>query len=333
MLVDTLALKLHVDNGRVWTCRGAEHPIPTELTVRELIAGDLLDKVENVCVVGSHQNAELIVGLQEQKLKNRIKSVQVVTPLVCSTAADRARPEAVIYHMRRYNKAPSLGGYHEVTDADYMAYALIVEMQRVKSANLTDKARHYLTKHPAWRSMTFVRGLCDLSCAKLLATIIDPRWYVDLCNPNRGSKLEAYLGLTPKTQQAVTYPGTKPWRHHDKCKLVKDCWCDPEFSNIAYAAYSANQISICDTDTPGLNVRDFLWRIWASYLGLGEAAIDPVKAELRAGQKFVNFVRLTWLAELYRDHNYDGGASLFRATDFFLHVVEAQAYNHYILNH
>ena len=88
---------------------------------------------------------------------------------------------------------------------------------------------------------------------------------------------------------------------------------------------------VADSNLPGLRSRDFLWRVWGIRMGFDSLPADPVKAQLRASQKFISFLRLTWLAALYKARDYDGGASLFRAEDFFLHVVEADAYNHHIL--
>lgn len=334
MLVDTLALKLHVDAGIVWTLRGCEHPASTRCNVADAIGGNLLDSKDTVRVVGTRENAELILKLYEYLSLGGIRSLQLVTPLVCSTAADRRRPEAVLYHMRRFNKSPSLGGYHEATKDDFVAYALAVELDNCDGDSLTECASRLLDEHPAWRHMTFIPDLHKVECAKLLATILDPRWYIDLCKPDRGAKLEAYLGLNPKTQDCVTSRLDGPrWRHHARCTLVADCWFSLDMFDAVNETYDKYGIKdFGRLDECGLRPGDFLWRIWGTHMGVpwSNKLCDHVKAQLRASQKFVNFIRLTWLAQLYSSCDYVD-ASLFRASDFFPHVVEVQAYNHYIL--
>jgi hypothetical protein len=332
MLVDTLALKMHVDKGVVWVLRGCEPPLSTRLCVNDTLGKGTFAGVDTVRVVGSRQNAELIVGLYEQKLKNNIKSVQVVTPLVCSTEADRRRPEAVLYHMRRFNKAPSLGGYHEVIEADFITYSLVSELARTGYIELSDKAKLLLHQHPVWQALSFVNGLHEPSCAQLLAAMIDPRWYVDLCNPDRGAKLQAYFGLVPKTQENVTKVTGKRWRHHQRCQLVRDCWMTPHTIGAVFDTYRAFDIEVGAGElTPGLRPGDFLWRIWGARMGFDGLPPDSVKADLRASQKFLNFLRLIWLAALYRDRKHYLDGSLFRSQDFFLHAVEAEAFDHHIL--
>jgi len=79
---------------------------------------------------------------------------------------------------------------------------------------------------------------------------------------------------------------------------------------------------------------DFPWRIWAQQLGYGGTtrivSKDPVLADLRASQKFV---QQTWLNTLYLNSAAlpDQRASLFRAADFFKWPKEIQAYEkHYV---
>ena len=88
---------------------------------------------------------------------------------------------------------------------------------------------------------------------------------------------------------------------------------------------------IPDSYKLGVAPWDFPWRIWGHRRGIGLNKVtrcDPVLADLRASQKFVRFVQLTWLNELYRDSSAvpDGQLSLFRPADFFKYPEEIEAY-------
>lgn len=90
------------------------------------------------------------------------------------------------------------------------------------------------------------------------------------------------------------------------------------------------------TEHRGHRPGDFAWRVWGYTLGLGDGSRQPpgdaVMADLRASQRFVKFVRGVWLNELYRDASWlPPGENLFRSKDFFrLHLVEAEAFDHYM---
>jgi hypothetical protein len=326
MLTDTYALKMHVDEGVVWTSRGLGHPTSTHASVDYVLKIIHIAEQETVRIVGTRENAGLILQLADLRTRGELKSLQVVTPLVCSTEADRRRPEAVLYHMRRFHRAPSLGGYHEVTDDDLISYRLIEASKECEDGKLTHKAVCLLYAHPAIRPSRFICGVNMFNYARLLATIVDPRWYVDLCDPDRGSKLEAYLGLNPKTMAGVFGEGPR-WRHHDRCKLVVDCWYAKEAAHEVMHTYTEHGIgAAAETTVIGFRPGDFLWRIWGGHMGF-DHEWNPVKAVLRASQKFVQLVRLYWLAQLYSNSAVEGGASLFRTTDFFQHLVEAQAFD------
>lgn len=336
MIVETSALKLHVANGYVWALRGTAQATATSCRLKQVLAGDLVRSDDTVQLVGSVRNAELIVQLYDRKARGELRSLQLVTPLVCPVAADRKRPLSVLYHMQRFCKAPSLGGYHEVTAKDIVSYQLLTLIQSKEHKDDVQSITYLLAMHPAWRHLSFVKDLDYIKCATLLAYIRDPRWYVDLCHPDRGSKLEAFLGLTPKTQAGITWPEFGRDRHYDRCKLVYDCWHTPAMAAATATTFSKHGICVTGNTTDyGNRPCDFVWRARAKYAGVQPDAFNAqlVKADLRASQKFISFIRLTWLAELYREHDYERGEGLFRSADFFLHVAESEAYNQYILRH
>ena len=326
-------LKVHVSDGIVWTLDGSSLPQSSNQRIVDFLETDAVKNVECVRVVGSHANARLITGLYDKKINDEIGRLEVVTPLVCATRAERRDPELTLYHMRNFFVAPSLGGFHEVTSVDYPAYALEAELQEMpKDApkQLNDLMRNYLEAHPAWRPLSFIRNIDEFSCAQLLSIILDPRWYIDRCNPNRVAKLNAWLGLNPKTQSGVIKEVNNSWRNHDKCSVVLNCWYQEKmkleiFNNLV--EFDSLPWDEDNVDCPiGLAPCDFIWRVWMSHVD------NATIATLRASQIFVQFLRHTWLSCIYSESIAAGNFSLFRSADFFKYVVEAASFEKHMEN-
>jgi len=324
---DVMSLKLHVDSGVVWALNGQNIPTCTRQTVADFFGADMLKNCERVRVVGSAQNASLITALYDLKLRKEIESLQVVTPLVCQTHTERQDPEFVLWSMRNFTRSPSLGGFHEVTHLDYPSYVLLHELKTNKNENefkLSELSRRYLKAHPAWQAISFLRFMDEFKCAHLLANIIDPRWYIDSCHPDRTAKLEAWLGLNPKTQAGVIDSKQLQWRYHERCSLVFDCWFDNKLSLEARSNFNEFGLLPWEEDKEncpvGLAPCDFIWRVW------GAVETKPIKAALVGSTYFVKFLRNAWLSALYADSKSAGHFPLFRPVDFFKYAVEAAAY-------
>jgi len=324
---DVMSLKLHVDSDVVWVLAGQGLPTCTGQRVVDFFGTDMLKNCDRVRVVGNADNAALIVALYTLKLRKEIESLEVVTPLVCSTYTERQDPEFVLYSMRNFTRSPSLGGFHEVTNLDYPAYALINELYNQEYTHgfkLTELSRRYLEAHPAWPALSFLRFIDEVKCAHLIANIIDPRWYIDPCNPDRVAKLESWLGLNPKTQAGVFDSKQSKWRYHNRCSLVFNCWFDTSLSLEAEDNFKEFGVSPWDEDMQncpvGMAPCDFVWRVW------GANKTKPITAGLRASQMFVRFLRNTWLSALYTGSKTAGPFPLFWPADFFKHAVEAAAY-------
>ena len=331
---DRASLKLHIEHGMIWYLVGDGLPRASYKTVETFLDSDVLAAAESVRVVGSADNALLILALAARQKAGQLAAVEVVTPLVCATAAERADPAMVLYRMRQFVRAPSLGGYHQVTDTDIAMYQLVVSMQQEGWTPETQKA---LMAHPVWYPLRFIPALNPQQCALLLAEIVDPRWYIDVYCPDRGAKLEAYLGLDPKTQAGVTIRRAKKTRRHKICSTVLACWKRPHlYDNVVDRFELAGPRPFANSNEAGLRPGDFPWRVWGYVRGVGPGSRQPgrggVLADLRASQRFVAFLRLVWLQEMYRDAVLpEQGAPLFRPDQFFsLYVEEAQAFTRYM---
>ncbi len=198
----------------------------------------------------------------------------------------------------------SLGGWHEFNELDYPSYFLA--MQYAGGADF-ESVRPILDSHPVWKSLKFISHLNEEKCSRLFALLLDPRWYIDPTEPEKNTKLESYLGLTPKIQQRVTAGDKDQGKLYDKCKLVMDCW------RTGRPTSKEEYRDPCN----------FIWRIHAS-------EDNPYKADLRASQAFVAFLKGIWLSELYKDRASVSMDGLFVPEYFFNNPDEIDAYKEHI---
>ncbi len=141
-----------------------------------------------------------------------------------------------------------------------------------------------------WRALTFLNPLNRLAACRLLAAIIDPRWYRHPFRPERRSRLYARLGLTPENAAALVR-GTPPGRNFYEARVAACLW------------YT---VGAKPPDGP----RSFPWRQFL-------AEPDPVRGLLRASRRVVDFVVEAWLAQLPPRHPelYSWPSRFFRDPD------------------
>jgi hypothetical protein len=218
--------------------------------------------------------------------------------------ADKADPKLVLLKMRALHLSPACGGWHSISMLDYPTYAMLARMLRTNFV-FDDAASTYYHLHPAYRALSFIPTISPEEVAKLLTTIIDPRWYVDLRLPERTSKLELYLGLTPKIQTRVSDKAQILARTREfRCANVLACWktVEPDLIDLAAPA-------------------NFLYRIY-------RVAGGGTKGDLRASQAFVRYLRHNWLAGLERRHGVKDG--LFAPNLFFKSPTEIESYTQHM---
>jgi hypothetical protein len=299
MIVDSDALKLAVDDrGVVWYLNGEGMPHPSNLSDWDFLQSPVLQDAKQVRMVGSANNAELINHLYELKLKNELESLQVCSPMCCDIAEDRSDPSVLLFKMRNFNLAASLGGWHEFGRKDYPGYLLSAYYRRQKSAS--DYTRQATHSHVAWPAISFIENINIDAFSKLLAILLDPRWFVDMSESASNERLEQYLGLNPRTISAEADSDPKVSR----CQLVLDCWKTTPASGV----------------TPATSIpRNFLWRVWAERGG-------GVRGDLAASRLFVSFLQATWTKSMC---TLSQASRLFVPRYFFPTKEEADAYAEY----
>lgn len=299
---DEVAIKLHTDaQGHVWYATGI-HAAKNSGQIADTF---LLSSVINgmgtrVRILGVAQNAELITSLYIRRRKSEVASIEVAGPNICETREELADPEVVLHRMRATALASACGGWHMLSDEDYLSYALIARLQRNGGVYDTTAAA-YLNAHPVFHALTFIPTLSQQHVAHVIRAIVDPRWYVDRRAPERQGKLELYMGLTPGVQKRVSDSQLLLHKGRElRCSAVLESW----------KSKHAGAVDLADP-------RNFLYRVH-------HAAGGGTKGDLRASQTFLRYLRYNWLDAADKRRGAKDG--LFAPELFFKTPGECEAY-------
>ena len=193
-------VRLHVETGQlgrwIWFARRnvvTAYPLdPISFVSQEWVKDTSL-----VRLLGTADNAPLIVALyRTQRLCGKPARVQLGSPLVCGAGDGRLSAATIFRHMDQLDYlAPSLGGWHDLTNKDYTSYALADAIYAAKG-KFTGAAEKFMEGHPAWPALSFLPTFNKVRGGLLLALLLDPRWYVDPENCNRAARLRSHFGMT-----------------------------------------------------------------------------------------------------------------------------------------
>lgn len=273
-------LYIHVaDSGVIWFCDETGKACSTNLSAEEFATEEICLKASRIRVLGFHTCADLICRVYETLLQRPDKKTlfQVGTPLYCHVNAVK-QPDAVLEAMASLEGLPvSLGGWHEVTVHDAVAYGITASKY---ARNEPEAALLLLQEHPVIKPLSFIIDL-DWAClASLLADIVDPRWYVSCTHPNRTAQLRSYVGLRTELLIKVLSGDS------DRLTGTKAVVCERlKLLMGAWTGGNQQPPGVPDLDEPG----NFLWR------RLLEFPADPVRGWLRASSMFLSFMQSVWL--------------------------------------
>jgi hypothetical protein len=307
MQSDLLAMKLYLaDDGNVWYINGDGPPTNSGKSLIPFML-HAASRHPRLRIMGLRKHAHMILAGFHQRLQNETGCVEVCSPAICRTEQERHDPEQALFAMRTCERASSVGGWHIVGRDDYATYALVSHLHKMED-KVDDHARRLLKAHPVWPALSFIPHLNVDRCCQLLATVVDPRWFVSPFYPGRGARLRSYLGLDLKTTQGVLGLGPKT-RLHERCKVVYDSWHGPHDPKLI--------------ERPD----NFLLRVARAH----EEKSGEAVAVLRASQMFVDYLRLIWLAVLGRMHG--SREALFVPKYFFNGNGEAEAFSEHVRKH
>ena len=291
-LADAQTTKLTVaPDGTVWYAQGSRLPRASGLRPEELV-----ERVgrEHCRVSGTRENASLLLALFQARRNGLLSGLEVCSPLCCEPADTRRDPEVFLHRMRSFDVPSSLGGWHEFTNQDAISYLLATYIDRRGGAGPVEL--QLLLAHAAWPALSFVHCLGRTAACNLLAEVLDPRWYIDLGDPDRTAKLEQYLGLNPVSMDQSTVKR----RRRD---LVLACWRGDQVPGRH------------DVALPG----QFLWRYWYAKGG------GP-KADLSTCKLFVAYLRSAWADAVCASPH---AGHLFVPRHFFATPEDAVAYRYH----
>ena len=315
--INTLKLYTSFDD-EVWHIAGNGVPMSSGYSYDEFCDNPrLINKKSVVRLVGSARTAQLISKLYLAKQVGDIADLQVCSPQVETFNLDEYSPEKVLMNMRRWDYSPSVGGFHKVQTSDFLVYSIISIISNIDNYKDTSEQIQLLYKsHPMYKILSFVPFLNLEACAYLLAMIVDPRWYVDLNNPNKLANYFECLGVSSlKTPNEATGPHNPNFifKKVDKRNTVLRAWRnDLNADKNLSSNFLANTYS------------DVRSTFAAKKIKGSELSFD--EADLATSQKFLSFVYYMWLDMLYPMPNA-WRESLFVPTYFFKRKEEVERFN------
>lgn len=271
-------LRVHTDpEGIIWCGQHEVGARCTGYTASEFVTKNVFKTAPAVRVMGSSANIKLLLTMYEKHksaLAPTERRIWIASPLLCSTSQLRLNPEEVLYRLWQSDTTARVSArWHSMKSADFNSYLLRSTIEGgSKLQGVTDKAKVIFQYHPAFGALSFFGSTGIQPAMSLLATILDPRWFVHEGRPNRMSRLFKFLGLTQANFEP--YITNDKGRNWDKSRLVLNSW-----SNLR------------DREVDYTSPLSFLWRIYR-YHGGGS------RGTLRASEEFVRFIVLHWLEGL-----------------------------------
>lgn len=288
---DDTALKVHVHNNRVWYLDGDKVPVDSGLPPSEFARSRTALDAVRVRAIGNAANGEILMSVYSARRREDVAVPEVCSPL----AASSGNPDSVLLAARRWAEPPCRGGFHEFTSLDYPSYLIAAAVSRGRPM---EESLSALKLHPAWGAWSVIPHLHPPAVCRLVADVIDPRFFIDLHNPDRLSKLDSFLGLEPDSARGGSTPDARRRRFLN----VTDCWKHADPGAKGCAAERPDQF------------------VWRAYYEAG----GGWKGALSAGRRLIRFMRHTWLDALY-PHRL--GAEKLFAPDMFFDWQGAQWFN------
>jgi hypothetical protein len=270
MACATAALKLHFDPffGMVWMLDGAAAPVDTGMTPGQFVAQLDVRETRAIRLLGCRQNAALITLLRARFGDAAV--IEVGRPGHVDWAAlEPEGPAAVLLAIHQIDAdAPSRGGWHRLGCGEAAAYAMADQLAHGRSVQ---ECMPQLEAHPAYPALSFITRLDESAVVRLVAAILDPRWFIDPNHPDRAGRLKSYLGLDSLVARGST-------SRRDRRQQVMAAWRSGE--------------PRIDPTAPG----DFLWRYWG---GCYWREQNHARADLATARHFLDFLRWSWLDALH----------------------------------
>jgi hypothetical protein len=288
----TKEIRLHVDDkGIVWYAAPGKEAEKSSIDAQTFVKQGSIDSVDTVRVLGSTNNTQLICELYRRccVLKSS-QAIQLGNPGWVPKTYKHAN--SILLKLASVDELPpSLGGWRTMGEKDYMTYALCQALL-AGAMQHTSTVERFLQVHPAWPAISFIAGVDKASAAKLIFTMLDPRWYVNPKKPERVSGLRGFLGLGAGAEGRVARiisgeePTSLPAIH---AKIVLDTWTGGNYGMLDY-----------EKDDDVMGPGGFLRRAQLAAKDKG-----PVKALLRTSQLFLRFLSEVWVDNMFEPVTFE----------------------------
>lgn len=153
-------------------------------------------KAETIRVIGTAENAALIVQLHELRKSHKVPGIIYLGslgPPSRKVAAGGPQACAALFKlMDRLPTCASTNGWHRMTEHDVTIYRMLAARQQHDQSRLQRLAK----VHPAWRVFEFLQDGHLSSAIDVLCRIVDPRWFYDSEQGNVHTRLRMHLGFT-----------------------------------------------------------------------------------------------------------------------------------------
>jgi len=278
-------IRLHTDqDGHVWLQAIGGEPVDCGPDTDGLVSQSEILEAEKICLLAGRYNATIITSLHSVRCQTgRPRTILLGNPWLLPGGDERL--ETIFGRMDSLELAPSLGGWRELTERDYVTYALAGVLQQ-SGGKLNNLAERLLRAHPVWPAVSFL-GDANLEAAcHLVCAVLDPRWHVDSTKPDARKRLLSRFGLGQGGPRNVGYLmgfEQQAAKHSDTAKLVLDTWTGGDY---------------VPPRPDAIDARGFLWRLAAKDSG-------GVKGMLRSCQVFLAFLHEVWLDNLTPLRRYE----------------------------
>lgn len=182
-----LYIALDHDDGSVWTAQHGGEPVREFADTASALTSDRLLQAPAIRMLGTQANAPFLCDLY-------LRSKPGCRLEVSSTRIHGAtyhEPAKVLESARRCFWPAAVGGWHVFRGVDHATYSLVgLDGDELVAGVLA---------HDIWPRLSFVGTTSPLHVGKILQYILDPRWFVDLANPSRLSRLRSYMGVGPRS--------------------------------------------------------------------------------------------------------------------------------------
>lgn len=263
--------------------------------IPEFIAEPWVTDAGSVRVLGTSANAELIVSLYNQRLTTGLPQfIKIGSPGCCRNLRDIV---TVFHDMMENALPPSVGGWHELAEADYRTYAALAAYQ--KDGKLSDRVLKLLEVHPAIPALTFIPSINWDYAIEFLDLMVDPRFHIDRKYPDRNGQLKSFFGLGRGTNSGIYnvrafLSGREEWKHdsYHRARVVLGTW----YNDVETVIGAGGAVS----------PDNFLMRVVRQMLVEGDDRADQdVVAVLKASHIFLRFVKEVWLDSLTPPRHYE----------------------------